>query len=62
MVNQISQTTGLGCAIVDVNDLKAVKVLAASSGVSESFLQEALLNNPAGNADEQTPIVLLRPQ
>ena len=62
VVNQISQTTGLGCAIVDVNDLKAVKVLAASSGVSESFLQEALLNNPAGNADEQTPIVLLRPQ
>jgi hypothetical protein len=61
VVQEIEQRTGLKAAIVDVNDLKAVKVLAASPGVSQDFLTAALRSNPAGNADEQTPIVLLRP-
>lgn len=61
VVDQIQQQTGLSAAIVDVNDLKAVKILAATPDVSESFLTEALISNPAGNADEQTPLVLVRP-
>ncbi len=61
VVEQIQRETGLGAAIVDVNDLKAVKILAATSNVSHSFLEEALISNPAGNADEQTPVVLIRP-
>jgi F420-0:gamma-glutamyl ligase len=61
VVDQIKQETGLEAAIVDVNDLKRVKVLACTSGVSEELLNEALVNNPAGNAAEQTPIVLIRP-
>ncbi len=61
VVEQIQQATGLGAAIVDVNDLKAVKILAATSKVSHPLLKEALRSNPAGNADEQTPVVLIRP-
>lgn len=61
VVDEIKRETGLSAAIVDVNDLKAVKVLAATSDVSLSLLEEALISNPAGNADEQTPIVLIRP-
>ncbi|NJN38750.1 MAG: F420-0:Gamma-glutamyl ligase [Acaryochloridaceae cyanobacterium CSU_3_4] len=61
VVNQIQAETGLAAAIVDVNDLKRVKVLAATQGVSLPFLEEALRSNPAGNADEQTPVVLIRP-
>jgi hypothetical protein len=61
VVNQIQSETGLPAAIVDVNDLGAVKILAASSGVSTQFLKQALGKNPAGNANEQTPIVLIRP-
>jgi hypothetical protein len=61
VVDRIYQETGLGAAIVDVNDLKAVKILAASAGVSLSLLEQALISNPAGNADEQTPLVLIRP-
>ncbi len=61
VVEQIQQATGLGAAIVDVNDLKAVKILAATSNVSHYLLEEALRSNPAGNADEQTPLVLIRP-
>lgn len=61
VVDQIEQETGLAAAIVDVNDLKAVKILAASPRVSAAFLEQALISNPAGNADEQTPLVLIRP-
>jgi len=44
-----------------VNDLKAVKILAATSDLQINFLKQALITNPAGNADEQTPVVLIRP-
>lgn len=61
VVDRIYQETGLAAAIVDVNDLKAVKILAATPGTSLEFLEQALVTNPAGNADEQTPVVLIRP-
>ncbi|WP_413166841.1 F420-0:Gamma-glutamyl ligase [Capilliphycus salinus ALCB114379] len=61
VVERIQQQTGLGAAIVDVNDLKAVKILAKTSDLSTEFLEQALRSNPAGNADERTPLVLIRP-
>jgi hypothetical protein len=61
VVNTLQKETGLGAAIVDVNDLKAVKILAATSGLSTALIEQALRGNPAGNADEQTPLVLIRP-
>lgn len=62
VVDRIERETGLKTAIVDVNDLKAVKILAASAGLPTAVLESALRDNPAGNADEQTPIVLVRPR
>lgn len=61
VVDQIKQETGIAAAIVDANDLKAVKVLAATADVPDGFLEQALISNPAGNANEQTPVVLVRP-
>lgn len=61
VVEQIRAETGIEAAIVDVNDLGAVKILAATANVSEPLLKQALQRNPAGNADEQTPVVLIRP-
>jgi hypothetical protein len=61
IVDRIQRETGLSAAIVDVNDLKAVKILAASSDLSMALLKQALISNPAGNANEQTPVVLIRP-
>jgi hypothetical protein len=52
---------GVDVAVVDVNDLGRVKVLAASRGCDQALLQRALRRNPAGNADERTPLVLVRP-
>lgn len=61
VVNTLQRETGLGAAIVDVNDLKAVKILSATPGLSTALIKHALRSNPAGNADEQTPLVLIRP-
>ncbi|MGC1307690.1 MAG: F420-0:Gamma-glutamyl ligase [Phormidesmis sp.] len=62
LVDSIYQATGLKAAIVDVNDLKAVKILAATANTDQQLLVQALIDNPAGNADEQTPVVLIRPK
>jgi hypothetical protein len=52
--------TGLGCAVVDVNDLRKAKILGASEGIDREALSRALLGNPHGNSDQQTPIVVFK--
>jgi hypothetical protein len=52
---------GVSVAVVDVNDLGRVKVLAASRGSDLPLIERALRPNPAGNANERTPLVLIRP-
>jgi hypothetical protein len=61
LCERIRQETGLEAAVVDVNDLRRVKILASTKGVSHDFLSRALISNPAGNGNEQTPVVLIRP-
>jgi F420-0:gamma-glutamyl ligase len=56
----IAARSGSYVAIVDVNDLSIAKVLGASRGVVRARVEGALLGNPHGNADEQTPIVVLK--
>ena len=58
---RMARDLGVAVAVVDVNDLGRVKVLASSSGCDEALLQRALRPNPAGNANERTPLVLVRP-
>ena len=56
----VFECIGAGCAVVDANDLDKAKVLGASSGVDEALVERALLDNPHGNGDEQTPLVVLK--
>ena len=58
---QASEELGVSVAVVDVNDLGKVKILASSPGCDRITLKKALISNPAGNANEHTPIVLIRP-
>ena len=60
MVEQLAVSLGHGVAVVDVNDLGRVKVLAASRGCDMPLLERALKPNPAGNANERTPLVIVR--
>ena len=57
----LAAALGVPVAVVDVNDLGRVKVLASSPGCDEALLQRALRPNPAGNANERTPLVVVRP-
>jgi hypothetical protein len=56
----VFERTGVGCVIVDANDLEKAKVLGASVSVDRANVESALLDNPHGNGDEQTPIVVLK--
>lgn len=56
----VYERTGIACTVVDANDLEKAKVLGASTGVNRGNVECALLSNPHGNGDEQTPIVVLK--
>jgi hypothetical protein len=56
----VYERTAVACCVVDANDLEKAKVLGASRGVNAANVERALLHNPHGNADEQTPIVVLK--
>lgn len=56
----IHQATGLHAAIVDVDDASHVDVLTLTGGISEEELARALLGNPQGNDDQQTPLLVLK--
>jgi len=57
---QVSNYLNVDVAVVDVNDLGGVKVLASSNKTVNKILKRNLISNPAGNGDEKTPIVLIR--
>lgn len=60
VVDNVKIQTGLDAVIADVNDIKRAKILAATDGVNPVELQKHLLDNPLGNASEQTPVLLIR--
>ena len=59
VVDRIKQATGAEAIITDVNDIGKVDILAATDGVDQEKLNEYLKDNPFGNDDQQTPIVIL---
>ena len=58
--DRLSKHLEIEVAVVDVNDLGGVKILASSNNSVDNVLKEVLKVNPAGNSDEKTPIVLIR--
>jgi len=57
---KLSKQLEVEVAVVDVNDLGGVKILASSNKSVNNILKDILKVNPAGNSDEKTPIVLIR--
>ncbi len=55
----LRETLGCEAAIVDCNDIDSA-VLGRSPGVDARVLRLALLDNPLGQGDEQTPLGILR--
>jgi hypothetical protein len=57
---EFKKRTGIDMAVVDVNDLGKVDVLGLSDPSTKQRVIDALKTNPQGNANEQTPIALIR--
>ncbi len=49
-------------SVVDVNDLSGAEIVASTEGVDEDWLKRSLEDNPAGNDDSMTPIVVVMPE
>jgi F420-0:gamma-glutamyl ligase len=60
VASAIAQRIDAHAVIVDANDLNGAKILGASPAVERTAVAAALAANPAGNGDEQTPIVVLK--
>ena len=60
--NEIQEKLGFNCMIVDACDI-SVEVLGKSQGLKldNATLAEIVRDNPAGQGDECTPIILIRP-
>lgn len=57
---RLRAATGLDVAIADADDIGHVDILANTSRLREGELKEVLRRNPAGNDDQQTPVVVVR--
>ena len=55
-----SKELQVNVAVVDVNDLGRVKILATNNINNTKVIKRALTSNPAGNANQHTPLVLIR--
>lgn len=55
----VKKETGMDAAVIDANDLHKFDILA-QTGDLKKYLAKALECNPAGNGNEQTPIVLIK--
>lgn len=60
VVEAIKKATGAEAVIADVNDLGCVDILGITKKEYLPAVKEALRDNPFGNEDEQTPIVVLK--
>lgn len=60
LARRIHARIGADVAIVDVNDIRCVDVIAYAGRLEPMALRQALIDNPAGNDDQQTPIVVLK--
>ena len=56
---EFAEALDMGVAIVDANDLRKAKALGVSPNLIRERVETALLGNPHGNSDEQTPLVVL---
>ena len=59
VATELAAALNVHVAIVDANDLHRAKTLGASPQLDRGAVERALLGNPHGNGDEQTPIVVL---
>ncbi len=61
VAQKVADTLGIEAAIVDAHDLGIAWAVGYSRGVNPGDLERLMADNPAGNQDQQTPLVVVRP-
>lgn len=61
VAREIKAATGVDAVVVDVNDIGCVDILGSTVAGPLDWVTRALADNPFGNDDQQTPIVVLKP-
>jgi len=49
-------------SVVDVNDVTGAEIVASTGDIDEDWLKRSLEDNPAGNDDSMTPVVVVMPE
>lgn len=62
LCNQLAMETGIPVVLMDANDLQRDQ-LGKSDGfpLTDEQIQDAMADNPSGQGDELTPLILIRP-
>ncbi len=60
VAREMKALTGCESAVVDANDIFGCAVVGKSDGLDVELVQLAMKDNPAGQGDEKTPIIVLR--
>ncbi|MGH2331733.1 coenzyme F420-0:L-glutamate ligase [Thermoanaerobacter mathranii] len=58
--DMIKEKTGVDAVIIDANDLHKADCVGASRGVDKKYVEKLFLDNPSGNSEQQTPIVVIK--
>lgn len=61
VAREMAASLGVEAAIVDANDLGIAWAVGYSQGVDPKDLERLMSDNPAGNQEQQTPVVVVRP-
>lgn len=62
LCEKLSQETGIPVVLMDANDLQRDQLGKSSNmPLSDAQLQDAMRDNPSGQGDELTPLILIRP-
>ena len=62
LCDELAQQTGIPVVLMDANDLQRDQ-LGKSDGfpLTDEEIQDAMADNPSGQGDELTPLILIRP-
>ncbi|MDY6916177.1 MAG: coenzyme F420-0:L-glutamate ligase [Candidatus Cloacimonadota bacterium] len=60
VAQQIREIIGYETAVMDINDIGGSWMIGGSSGINTKLLEEIMKDNPQGQADELTPICIIR--
>jgi F420-0:gamma-glutamyl ligase-like protein len=60
VAQKIKDSLGFDTAVMDINDIGGCWMIGGSKGLSKSFMEEVMKDNPQGQGDELTPICIIR--